>query len=160
MLVVALLVISAVGVDCLVLALLILLLQTGDPVVVSLAPSFIANYKGIGIASMRRALMKLGFAGVEETALGATIVKNEYERMLREESRDIIISSCCHSINLLIQKYFPAELEYLADVMSPMQAHCADIKKRMPKESGQLPLPWRYIFFRTMPQSDWPRQTL
>ena len=108
------------------------LLQTGDPVVVSLAPSFIANYKGIGIASMRRALLKLGFAGVEETALGATIVKNEYERMLREESRDILISSCCHSINLLIQKYFPAELEYLADVMSPMQAHCADIKKRMP----------------------------
>ncbi|MBQ5390591.1 MAG: 4Fe-4S binding protein, partial [Clostridia bacterium] len=108
------------------------LLQTGDPVVVSLAPSFIANYKGIGIASMRRALLKLGFAGVEETALGATIVKNEYERMLREESRDIVISSCCHSINLLIQKYFPAELEYLADVMSPMQAHCADIKKRMP----------------------------
>ena len=108
------------------------LLQTGDPVVVSLAPSFIANYEGIGIASMRRALMKLGFAGVEETALGATIVKNEYERMLREESRDIVISSCCHSINLLIQKYFPAELEYLADVMSPMQAHCADIKKRMP----------------------------
>ena len=108
------------------------LLQTGDPVVVSLAPSFIANYEGIGIASMRRALLKLGFAGVEETALGATIVKNEYERMLREESRDIIISSCCHSINLLIQKYFPAELEYLADVMSPMQAHCADIKKRMP----------------------------
>ena len=108
------------------------LLQTGDPVVVSLAPAFIANYKGIGIASMRRALLKLGFAGVEETALGATIVKNEYERMLREESRDIIISSCCHSINLLIQKYFPAELEYLADVMSPMQAHCADIKKRMP----------------------------
>ena len=67
------------------------LLQTGDPVVVSLAPSFIANYEGIGIASMRRALQKLGFAGVEETALGATIVKNEYERMLREESRDIII---------------------------------------------------------------------
>ena len=108
------------------------LLQTGDPVVVSLAPSFIANYEGIGIASMRRALQKLGFAGVEETALGATIVKNEYERMLHEESRDIVISSCCHSINLLIQKYFPAELEYLADVMSPMQAHCADIKKRMP----------------------------
>ncbi|MBQ7301690.1 MAG: 4Fe-4S binding protein [Clostridia bacterium] len=108
------------------------LLQTGDPVIVSLAPSFIANYEGIGIASMRRALQKLGFADVEETAIGATIVKNEYERMLREESRDIVISSCCHSINLLIQKYFPAELEYLADVMSPMQAHCADIKKRMP----------------------------
>ena len=108
------------------------LLQSGDPVVVSLAPSFIANYEGVGIESMRRALKKLGFFDVEETAIGATIVKNEYERMLREEDRDIIITSCCHSINLLIQKYYPASLEYLADVMSPMQAHCADIKKRMP----------------------------
>ena len=108
------------------------LLQSGDPVVVSLAPSFIANYEGIGIGSMRRALKKLGFFDVEETAIGATIVKNEYERMLKEEDRDIIITSCCHSVNLLIQKYYPASLEYLADVMSPMQAHCADIKKRVP----------------------------
>ena len=108
------------------------LLQSGDPVVVSLAPSFIANYEGVGIESMRKALKKLGFYDVEETAVGATIVKTEYERILAEEARDIVISSCCHSINLLIQKYFPSVLGYLADVMSPMQAHCADIKKRMP----------------------------
>ena len=108
------------------------LIQTGDPVVVSLAPSFVANYEGVGFAAMRRALMKLGFHDVEETAIGATIEKNEYERMIREEERDIIISSCCHSVNLLIQKYFPAELAYLADIMSPMQAHCAEIKKRLP----------------------------
>ena len=108
------------------------LLGGADPVVVSLAPSFIANYEGVGIESMRRALKKLGFFDVEETAIGATIVKTEYERMLREEERDIIITSCCHSVNLLIQKHFPSALEYLADVMSPMQAHCADIKKRIP----------------------------
>ncbi len=107
-------------------------LQSGDPVVVSLAPSFIANYDGVGIEAMRRALKKLGFYDVEETAVGATIVKNEYQRMLRENEPDILISSCCHSINLLIQKYYPAELEYLADVASPMQAHCADIKRRIP----------------------------
>ena len=108
------------------------LLQTGDPVYVSLAPSFIANYPGVGIQAMARALKKLGFAGVEETAIGATMVKKEYERMLNEEARDVIITSCCHSINLLIQKYFPAALEYLADVVSPMQAHCLDLKKRYP----------------------------
>ena len=107
-------------------------IQSGDPVVVSLAPSFISNYDGIGINAMRTALKKLGFFDVEETALGATIVKNEYERMLNEDERDVIISSCCHSINLLIQKHFPAVLPYLADVMSPMQAHCSDIKKRIP----------------------------
>ena len=108
------------------------LIQSGDPVVVSLAPSFVANYEGVGIESMRRALKKLGFSDVEETAIGATIVKTEYERMLAEEERDIIITSCCHSVNLLIQKYFPSSLQYLADVMSPMQAHCSDIKRRIP----------------------------
>ena len=107
-------------------------LQAREKVIVSLAPSFVANYDGVGINSMRKALKKLGFYDVEETAIGATIVKNEYERMLKEDDRDIIITSCCHSINLLIQKHFPAELEYLADVVSPMQAHCRDIKKRYP----------------------------
>lgn len=108
------------------------LLQSGDPVVVSLAPSFIANYEGVGIGAMREALKQLGFYDVEETAIGATLVKNEYERMIEEKTHDIIISSCCHSVNLLIQKYFPAELPYLADVLSPMQAHCKDIKRRIP----------------------------
>ncbi len=107
-------------------------IQGGEKVVVSLAPSFIANYDAAGINAMRKALKKMGFFDVEETAIGATIVKNEYERMLEEEDRDVVISSCCHSINLLIQKHFPACLEYLADVISPMQAHCADIKRRYP----------------------------
>ena len=107
-------------------------MHTGSPVYVSLAPSFIANYDGIGIESMREALKKLGFADVEETAIGATYVKNEYERMLKEDDRDVVISSCCHSINLLIQKQFPSLLVYLADVQSPMQAHCSDIKRRHP----------------------------
>ena len=108
------------------------LLQSNDPVVVSLAPSFVANYDGVGIEGMRDALKKLGFYDVEETAIGATIVKNEYDNLIRNEKSDVIISSCCHSVNLLIQKYYPALLEYLADVLSPMQAHCTDIKKRIP----------------------------
>ena len=108
------------------------LLQTGEPVYASIAPSFAANYNGVGIAAMEKALKALGFEGAEETAIGATMVKNEYERILNEENRDILISSCCHSINLLIQKYFPSTLCYLADVVSPMQAHCNDIKRRFP----------------------------
>ena len=108
------------------------LLQSGAPVIASIAPSFIANYDGVGIESMRAALKKLGFFDAEETAYGASIVKTEYERMLKNDDRDVVISSCCHSVNLLIQKYFPNELQYLADVMSPMQAHCTDIKKRYP----------------------------
>ena len=97
------------------------LLQGSDPVIVSLAPSFIANYEGVGVESMRRALKKLGFTEVEETAIGATIVKTEYERILREEDRDIIISSCCHSVNLLIQKYFPSLSAWLPPLSQTMR---------------------------------------
>ena len=107
-------------------------LQNEEPVIVSLAPSFVANYEGVGITSMREALKKLGFFDVEETAVGATMVKNEYERMIEEEQRDVIIASCCPSINLLIQRHFPNVIDYLADVVSPMIAHCQDIKKRYP----------------------------
>ena len=108
------------------------LLQSGSPVIASVAPSFAANYEGVGINAVRKALKKLGFYDAEETAVGATIVKTEYERMLKEDERDVIITSCCHSVNLLIQKHYPAALEYLADVVSPMQAHCKDIKSRFP----------------------------
>lgn len=108
------------------------LLQTEAPVIASIAPSFAANYPGVGIGAMREALMKLGFYDAQETGLGATIVKREYERMLKEDKRDILISSCCHSVNLLIQKHFPNELKYLANVLSPMQAHAKRIKEKMP----------------------------
>ena len=108
------------------------MLRSGETVIASVAPSFAANYRGVGIGGIREALKKLGFADVEETAIGATMVKREYERMLSEEKQDIIISSCCHSVNLLIRKYFPEQLKYLADVLTPMQAHCTDIKRRIP----------------------------
>ena len=99
------------------------LLAGGAPVYVSLAPSFVANYEGATIQTMEAALQKLGFTAAEETALGATLVKREYDRLVNEGEQDIIISSCCPSVNLLIRKYFPEALPYLAKVLSPMQAH-------------------------------------
>ena len=109
------------------------LIQSGPPVYASVAPSFIANYHGVGINGIKKALKKLGFADAEETAIGATEVKNEYERILDEGDKDVVISSCCHSVNLLIQKYFPNLLPLLVDVVSPMQAHCLEIKKKNPQ---------------------------
>ena len=108
------------------------MLQAEEKVFVSIAPSFVANYDGVGIEAIRDALKKLGFFDVEETALGATMVKRAYEDMLENGRTDVLISSCCHSINLLIQKHYPEALPYLAQVMSPMQAHCQSIKTRYP----------------------------
>lgn len=105
------------------------LINAGYKVIVSLAPSFISNYSEYDVDAFKGAIKKLGFFDVEETAIGATIVKKAYDEML-DENHDIIISSCCHTINLLIQKYYPKALPYLADVLSPMLAHGKDIKSR------------------------------
>lgn len=109
------------------------MIQSGEPVIASMAPSFIANYDGVGIDAMREGLQKLGFADVEETAIGATIVKTDYERLVHEKQKPVIISSACASVNLLIQKHYPEMIKYLADTLSPMQAHCHDIKRRNPE---------------------------
>jgi len=105
------------------------LIQSGKPVHVSLAPSFVPNYN-VTLASMEKALLDLGFAGVEETAVGATIVAKEYEAVLAKGDTDVIISTCCHTVNLLVQKYYPELVQNLAPVVSPMHAHCKDLKNR------------------------------
>lgn len=107
------------------------LIASGQPVYASLAPSFIANYSNVTIKSMEKVLKQLGFAGVEETALGAAIVKTQYDRMVDAAQQDVLISSCCPTVNLLVQKYYPKAIGCLAPVLSPMQAHCKDIKSRI-----------------------------
>ena len=79
---------------------------------------------------MEKALKRLGFAGAEETAVGATSVKTMYDRMCESGEQDVIISSCCHTVNLLIRKYYPQALSCLAPVLSPMQAHCKSLRER------------------------------
>lgn len=107
-------------------------LLESEEVYASLAPSFLAAYPGSSFARMRKALQRLGFADAEETAIGATIVKKEYDRLVNEQKEDVIISTCCHSINLLVEKYYPELVPCLAPVLSPMQAHAQDLKRRHP----------------------------
>ncbi len=106
------------------------ILSSFDHVVATLAPSFIANYKDVSFASMKKALMKLGFHDVMETAVGATIVKDRYEEMVRENKNRLMLTSCCHTVNLLIEKHFPEALPYLLNVVTPMMALGQEIKKK------------------------------
>lgn len=108
------------------------LIESGARVIASIDPSFYACWDMCGINSIRKALTQLGFADVEEAAIGATIVKREYERRLREGKQDIIISSSCHSVNLLVEKHFPELRRFLCPTVSPMIAHAMDIKRRDP----------------------------
>ncbi len=112
-------------------ALALSLLKEGN-CCASLAPSFIASFPGVGMEGMKEGLAKLGFIAVEETAIGATLVKGEYESLLVLKQTDVLISSCCSSLNLLIQKRYPELLPFLAGVPSPMEAHARALKKEHP----------------------------
>ena len=101
-------------------------------------PSFYCRVPTRDFAAMRRALLQFGFADAEETAIGAAIVKTEYERMVASGEHDVIISSCCHSINALIQKYHPLALPYLAPVLS---SHAGALQARK-SSSSRAPQPY------------------
>ena len=107
-------------------------ITAGRRVVCSLAPSFIANFRIRSLGVIEAALKKLGFAEVQETAIGAQLVSEEYARIMEEGKLHVLISSCCPSINMLIRKYHPTMLPYLAKVLTPMEAHCKLIKQQQP----------------------------
>ena len=98
-----------------------------------MAPSFIVDFPVEGIEELAVLLRKLGFAGAEETAMGAYLVKSEYERMVRDRTQDIILSTCCPSAVRLVQKYYPDLVPCLAPVISPMEAHARYIKEEDPE---------------------------
>ncbi|HPU08219.1 MAG TPA: [Fe-Fe] hydrogenase large subunit C-terminal domain-containing protein, partial [Candidatus Atribacteria bacterium] len=108
------------------------LLEGEEPVVVSLAPSFVAAFSEGTEGQLVAALKRLGFQEVRETAEGAEWVAKEHAQLLKE-GRKNIISSSCPAINALIYKYYPQYVPYLAPVVSPMVAHARLIRQEYGK---------------------------
>lgn len=111
------------------------MLKSGKKTVVSLAPSFVSSFQLQSFALMRDALKRCGFSEIEETAVGAKAVNAEYEKLLKSGVFKNLISSACPAINRMIQLYYPAALQYLAPVASPMVAHARMLKKKYPDYS-------------------------
>lgn len=98
-------------------------LRAGIPTIVSLAPAYLGVMKYNTPGQVVSALLKLGFKEVRETAEGAAYVTREYERLLAEGTMENIITTCCPSVNDLIEIYYPSLTKYMAPVVSPMIAH-------------------------------------
>ena len=99
-----------------------------EKVYVSLAPSFISAYD-YDEKWLYCALKKLGFTHIEGTANGAYQVSRQYEKLLNKKEMKNIITSCCSSIILLIEKYYPQLIGQLAPVVSPMIAHAKMLRE-------------------------------
>ena len=106
-------------------------IRDGIPTVISLAPSYMGLLKYKTIGQVRAALLQLGFQDVRETSEGAAFVTAEYARLLEEGAMENIITTCCPSVNDLIEIYYPELTKYMAPVVSPMIAHGRLIKQQL-----------------------------
>lgn len=111
------------------------MIARGEKVYVSIAPAYMGLLKYNTIGQVRAALLQLGFADVRETSEGAALVTAEYAKLLEEGRMDNIITTCCPSVNDLIEKYYPKLVSYLAPVVSPMIAHGMVMKKEYGPEA-------------------------
>ncbi|MDO4550636.1 MAG: [Fe-Fe] hydrogenase large subunit C-terminal domain-containing protein [Planctomycetia bacterium] len=107
------------------------LLSSSVPVYVSLAPSWVNEFKGLPAQKMIAALKKLGFAGVSETAIGAQAVSDNLAKTLEHLENGIIISSACPVTVDLIRKYMPEFTECISPVLSPAQAHAKMLHEKL-----------------------------
>ena len=107
------------------------LLLRSEKVVALISPTYLA-YFNTTYSAFKEACKKIGFTTIEEETLGYEIVMKEYEKILKKGDKKFYISSQCHSVNLMIQKYHSKLLPNLMDIVSPMVATAMDIKKRFP----------------------------
>ena len=96
-------------------------------VIVSLAPSYLSEFHGLE-DNFVRALYKLGFDAVSETAIGAALVSQALDMYVIEHGQANFISTACPSVVELVRKYFPECIPELAPVPSPLQTHSAYLR--------------------------------
>lgn len=104
------------------------LIKGQEPVYASLAPSFRTEFSGLSEEKLISALMRIGFTGVSETALGAQEVSLNCASIIDKSEKNVIISSACPSAVYLIQQYFPVLVGSITPVISPLQAHSKMLK--------------------------------
>lgn len=105
-------------------------LKEGKKIALSLAPSFRGFFKNSG--KFISALKKVGFFIVEETAIGADIVTDLYKKEIITNDKKNYITTCCPSVVMLIEKYFPEVIDSLMPFVSPMIAHGQLLKRENP----------------------------
>lgn len=108
------------------------MLFSGVPVYMSVAPSYVAAFPELNFAELEAKLRSIGFAGAEETAVGAAAVTEEYRALLQEGKMQNIFTTCCPTVVMLVEKYYPELIPCLAPVISPAVAHARILKKAHP----------------------------
>ena len=102
-------------------------LVAGRRCIVSLAPSYVSEFQDKEDHFVR-ALYKLGFEAVSETAIGASLVSQAIDLYIETHGSAPFISTACPAVVELVRKYFPELTGDLAPVPSPLQTHSAYLR--------------------------------
>ncbi|ERP32069.1 [Fe-Fe] hydrogenase large subunit C-terminal domain-containing protein [Chitinivibrio alkaliphilus] len=107
------------------------LLDTAETTILSLAPSYGAEFSDRSPEELIAEIQSLGFFGVSETALGAEIISD----YLQHHPHDFTISTACPPVVELITTYLPHLLSHVSQAMSPLMAHACMLKEQYGPET-------------------------
>ncbi len=111
-------------------------MQKGEEVIAIIAPAFVGQFgPKLTPDKIRPAFQALGFADVEEVAIGADLCTvEEAKDFLREvpEKQPFMATSCCPSWSVMAKKLFPEFSDYISMAMTPMVLTARMIKQNHP----------------------------
>jgi PAS domain-containing protein len=113
-----------------------LLLRRRPRVLVSLAPSFVAEFPGLEPARLISALRALGFHAVSETALGAEEISAACAAALAKGLAGATLSTACPTVVEYVRKYHPERIPALTRFVSPLLAHCKLLRREYGEDIG------------------------
>lgn len=108
----------------------------GNEVIAIVAPSFIGQFgKDVTVGKFVAAMKELGFAGVEEVAVGADICAIEEARDYLEkvpQEQKFMATSCCPSWRMMARRLFPEQSGNISMTYTPMVYTARLVKREHP----------------------------
>ena len=110
-------------------------IKRGDTVIAIVAPAFINQFPGMTPSKLKAAMRKLGFADVEEVAIGADLCTIDEAHDFLEEvpaKHPFMGTSCCPAWSVMAKKLFPEYADCISMTMTPMVLTARLLKKDHP----------------------------
>ena len=109
----------------------------GDEVIAAVAPAFVGQFGGRGnVGRLREAFKLLGFAGVEEVAIGADLCAveeaDDFIEEVIEGDRPFMGTSCCPAWSVMAKKEFPEHADCISMALTPMVLTARMIRTQHP----------------------------
>ena len=111
-------------------------INRGEKVIAIIAPAFWGQFgENITTGQIKEAMKQLGFAALEEVAVGADLCAiEEAEEFLRDvpHKQPFMATSCCPAWSAMAKKEFPGMAPYISMTMTPMVLTARLHKRRNP----------------------------